>query len=42
MLLLCYTIKEVSMEHDLKYALVITVTVFTVLIGFGLVAITSA
>ncbi|MCM5510579.1 MULTISPECIES: YnhF family membrane protein [unclassified Vibrio] len=30
------------MEHDLKYALVITATVFTVLIGFGLVAITSA
>ncbi|CAM3171578.1 MULTISPECIES: cytochrome bd-I oxidase subunit CydH [Vibrio] len=30
------------MEHELKYALVITVAVFAVLIGFGLVAITSA
>ncbi|MGD8109002.1 YnhF family membrane protein [Vibrio sp. TRT 21S02] len=28
------------MEHDLKFALVVTVTVFTVLIAFGLVAIT--
>ncbi|MFY2508190.1 YnhF family membrane protein [Vibrio pectenicida] len=29
------------MEIELKYALVITVIVFTVLISFGLVAITS-
>ncbi|MBU2897973.1 YnhF family membrane protein [Vibrio hepatarius] len=29
------------MESELKYALVITVIVFTVLISFGLVAITS-
>ncbi|GAA5645352.1 MULTISPECIES: cytochrome bd-I oxidase subunit CydH [Vibrio] len=28
------------MESNLKYALVITVTIFAILIGFGLVAIT--
>ncbi len=28
------------MEYDLKFAIVVTITVFTVLIGFALVAIT--
>ncbi|MDN3610494.1 YnhF family membrane protein [Vibrio ostreicida] len=30
------------MEHEFKYALAIAITVLTVLIGFGVVAITSA
>ncbi|EGA68590.1 hypothetical protein VISI1226_21419 [Vibrio sinaloensis DSM 21326] len=30
------------MEHDLKFALLVTVSVFTVLLGFGLVAITTS
>ncbi|MEH0741571.1 YnhF family membrane protein [Vibrio cholerae] len=30
------------MEHDLKFALIIVATVFTVLIGYGLVAINAA
>lgn len=30
------------MEHDLKSALLIVVTVFAVLISFGIVAITTA
>ncbi|KLN66323.1 membrane protein [Vibrio sp. VPAP30] len=34
--------KEVSMEHNLKYALVITAVVFAVLLGFGITAITTA
>ncbi|MDA0126770.1 YnhF family membrane protein [Vibrio sp. MarTm2] len=29
------------MEHDLKYALIITAVVFSVLIGFGVVAIST-
>ncbi|MEF1291587.1 cytochrome bd-I oxidase subunit CydH [Vibrio sp. M260118] len=30
------------MEHNLKYALVITAVVFTVLLGFGITAIATA
>lgn len=30
------------MEHDLKFAITVVAVVFTVLIGFGLIAITSA
>ncbi|MEZ8099591.1 MULTISPECIES: cytochrome bd-I oxidase subunit CydH [Vibrio] len=30
------------MEHNLKYALVITAVVFAVLLGFGITAITTA
>ncbi|KAB1453968.1 cytochrome bd-I oxidase subunit CydH [Vibrio panuliri] len=30
------------METDLKYALVITATIFAVLIGFGIIAIATA
>ncbi|CAM3886719.1 MULTISPECIES: YnhF family membrane protein [Vibrio] len=28
------------MEHELKYALVITATIFAILIGYGLIVIT--
>ncbi|ACY51171.1 hypothetical protein C408_4437 [Vibrio diabolicus E0666] len=35
-------IKEVFMEHDLKSALIIVVTVFAVLLSFGIIAITTA
>lgn len=28
------------MEHELKYALVITATIFSILIGYGLIVIT--
>ncbi|MBD1564044.1 YnhF family membrane protein [Vibrio sp. SA48] len=28
------------MEHELKYALVITATIFVILIGYGLIVIT--
>ncbi|CAH1521045.1 Putative membrane protein [Vibrio owensii] len=35
-------LKEVSMEHDLKSALLIVVTVFAVLLSFGIIAITTA
>lgn len=28
------------MEHDLKYAVIIALVVFAVLVGFGLIAIT--
>ncbi|EJG1874044.1 YnhF family membrane protein [Vibrio parahaemolyticus] len=30
------------MEHDLKSALIIVVSVFTVLLSFGIIAITTA
>ncbi|HHF2919117.1 YnhF family membrane protein [Vibrio sp. VGrn 2] len=30
------------MEHDLKSALIIVVTVFSVLLSFGIIAITTA
>ncbi len=29
------------MEHDLKFALLVTAVVFTVIIGFGVVAIST-
>ncbi len=35
-------IKEVSMEHDLKSALIIVAVVFAVLLSFGFIAIASA
>ncbi|EEX67632.1 membrane protein [Vibrio metoecus] len=40
MLLLCYVTKEVAMEQDLKFALVIVAITFTALISFGVIAIT--
>ena len=42
MLLLCYTIKEVSMQHDLKFALLVTAAVFAVILGFGITAVMTA
>ncbi|AGQ92392.1 YnhF family membrane protein [Vibrio parahaemolyticus] len=30
------------MEHDLKFALIIVVSVFAVLLSFGIIAITTA
>ncbi|POC67781.1 hypothetical protein CRN56_11960 [Vibrio vulnificus Env1] len=41
LLLRCYKL-EVFMEHDLKAALIITATVFAVLLSFGFIAITAA
>ncbi|CAI2292936.1 conserved hypothetical protein [Vibrio parahaemolyticus] len=35
-------VKEAFMEHDLKSALIIVVSVFAVLLSFGIIAITTA